>query len=650
MDSKTYPRQVRAELVKLLYQQIKPGLLAETLAAIILFLVLQGFVNETVLTCWLIFNLLICGACRYLLLYCFNRSALKNSSDTTHLFLWENLFTFGAFLSGLSWGAIGSILMIKNDLLRQYFEVILLIGLTAAANTLYSPLRKVYFLFLMPAFLPLTLYYFMQGGILVHLGLLCLVYMIIMLFISFYGHNFIFLSLKLRFQNASLFENLKKREHELTQRSFHDELTKLPNRKRLIKFLNKAINRAKNGKQKIAIFYLDIDSFQQINDNLGHESGDKLLIQVAHRLKKVINKGSLLARDCDDKFIIIYPNIENESEAYVLAKKCLLGMQDAFSIDGKHFNTSISIGVNFYPDDDEDAENLIRNADIAMYHAKDLGKNNFQRFNKELKNKIQERSLIETKLRSAIDRKELYFAYQPIASLKTGEITGVEALLRWQSEELGLQNTATFIAIAEASGLILSIGEWALREACLQGKKWLDAGIIPLQLSINLSGKQFKQAHFYEQVCRILDETGFNPHHLSFELTESIIMEDIEQNIEVLNKMRNLGITILIDDFGVGYSSLNYLKRLPVDKLKIDRSFIQDIPNHADDVAIVSAIIALGNALNLKIIAEGVENKEHLLFLIESKCHEIQGYYLSKPLAVDECTDLLISKRKNILD
>jgi diguanylate cyclase (GGDEF)-like protein len=649
MDSKTYPRRVRAELVKLLYQQVKPGLLAETLAAIILFLVLQGFINEIILVSWLLFNLTVCGACRYLLLYLFNRSAFKNTSDTTDLSLWENLFAIGAFLSGISWGAIGSILMVENDLLRQYFEVILLIGITAAANTLYSPIRKIYFLFLMPAFLPLTFYYFMQGGILFYMGILCLAYMMIMFFTSFYGHNFISLSLKLRFQNASLFDHLKKREHALMMQATHDELTKLPNRGRLIKFLNKAIHMAKISENKIAILYLDMDSLKYINDNLGHQSGDKLLIQVAHRLKKCINRDSMLARDSSDEFIIVCPNIENESEAYTIAKKCLLTMQDPFSINGNHFNTSVSIGVNFYSNEDDDAENLIRNADIAMYHAKELGKNNFQRFNKELKNKIQRRSLIETKLRSAIDKKELFLFYQPIASLKTGEITGIEALLRWHPQEIGLQNTAEFIAVAENSGLILSIGEWALREACLQGKKWIDAGIT-LQLSINLSGRQFKQAHFYEQVCRILEETNFNPHHLSFELTESIIMEDIEKNIEVLHKMRNLGITILIDDFGVGYSSLNYLKRLPVDKLKIDRSFIQDIPNHADDVAIVSAIIALGNALNLKIIAEGVENKEHLLFLIEKECHEIQGYYLSKPLNIDECTDLLVNKRKNILE
>lgn len=305
---------------------------------------------------------------------------------------------------------------------------------------------------------------------------------------------------------------------------------------------------------------------------------------------------------------------------------------------------SISIGISFYPEDGLEAERLIRNADIAMYRAKEIGRNAFLCFTEELNKKVQNRLIIENQLREALSHHELSVLYQPIVSLKTGRIIGAEALMRWEHPTLGTIAPSEFISVAEESGIIISIGEWILKTACKQTKAWHDEGFNHLSISVNLSARQFKQINLFGQIHSILTQIHFQPKYLALELTESLIMEDIEENIKLLKQLKKIGVMLSIDDFGIGYSSLNYLKQLPVDKLKIDISFIKDINMHADGRAITAAIIALASKLHLKVLAEGVENEEQLSFLVAHRCDEIQGFYFSPPLNVSAYTELL---RKN---
>lgn len=768
-------QKIRIELVKLLYKQMGSGLLIEALAILSILYILYGIVNQTVLIVWVIFSLFVCVLYRPLIGLSFKHSAFNQDKEHHKLSLWLNLYMIGTFLSGITWGALAYFILVEGNLLRQLYEIFLLAGASGVGNSIYSPYRRVFISFIIPTLLPLSIGFFLQGGIFILLGILSLGYMLLMMKTSFYTNYLLWTSLKLRFENNDLIEDLEKRTKELEKtlslfkatldsttdgilavdstrnveshnqkfidlwglgnlsfigkksqlianmvchqlkdpeafvnkinevyknsegetfdelnladgriierysypqrigkqavgrvwsfrdvthrkqledrllhQACHDSLTKLPNRILLLEKLTEFIETAKQNNTLLAILFIDVDHFKFINDTMGHPFGDKILIRIAKRLVSCINKTSIATRESGDEFVIILNDLHSEVEALMIAKKCLNKIRKPFLINGHNCTATISIGINFFPKDGNDPEALIRNADIAMYHAKELGRNNYQCFTNDLKDKMLNRSIIESKLRKAIENGELFLVYQPIASLKTGCITGVEALIRWNHPDFGLLSPNDFIPIAEECGMIVQIGEWVIHQACLQGKQWLDMGITPLQLSINLSGRQFKQPNFLEQVYGILEQTGFDPHHLSFELTESIIMDDFERNIGILNKMKAMGITILIDDFGVGYSSLNYLKRLPVDKLKIDRSFIQDIPNHADDIAIVNAIIALGHSLNLKIVAEGVENKEHLQFLHEHHCDEMQGYYLARPLNEVTCTSMLTSKTINL--
>ena len=423
--------------------------------------------------------------------------------------------------------------------------------------------------------------------------------------------------------------------------AYYDALTGLPNRTLLQDRLAKALAGARRKKNKVAILFLDLDLFKNINDSLGHSAGDRLLQEVAERLKTWGRDQDSIARVGGDEFVLVLNDIKDMPDAAVAAERLMDAMTAEFVVQGRSLNIGCSLGISIFPEHGADGETLIKNADAAMYNAKHIGRNNFQFFTNDMNAQVMERLTLENSLRLAIARKELSLVYQPQLDMASGRITGLEALLRWQHSELGLVPPDKFIRIAENSGLIAPIGEWVLRTACTQARKWQDEGIPAVTVAVNVSAVQFRQENFCEFISKVLQETGLAARYLELELTESLLLSSADLTLSVLRKLKATGIMLSIDDFGTGYSSFGYLRQFQVNKLKIDRSFIRDVAVKPDDAAITAAIIGLAKNLNLKVIAEGVENEAQMSFLRGHQCDEVQGYYVSKPLAVDKVSDKL---------
>jgi diguanylate cyclase len=419
----------------------------------------------------------------------------------------------------------------------------------------------------------------------------------------------------------------------------YDPLTGLPNRRSCVRLLAAAIARTKQ--KKVALVSMDLDGFKLINDTMGHRVGDRLLRVVASRLRGVLQPNQTLARLGGDEFAIIMEGVTSSEQVARLAQKVLGTTAKAYLIDGREIFITLTVGIALHPDDAEEPDSLIKNADAAMYRAKEEGKDTYQFYAAEMNAHASERLLIESNLRKALERQELLVYYQPKVDLSTGLITGLEALVRWQHPEFGLVSPARFIPVAEETGLIMPIGEWVLRTACLQTKSWQENGFPELHVTVNLSARQLKHHGLVDVVSRVLKETRLDPRSLGFELTESSIMQDAEAMINRLSKLKTLGIELSIDDFGTGYSSLSYLKRFPIDTLKIDQAFIRDITSSSDAVAIVTAIIAMAQKLKLRVVAEGVETEAQVAVLREQGCNESQGYVCSQPLPPAEMEQLL---------
>jgi diguanylate cyclase (GGDEF)-like protein/PAS domain S-box-containing protein len=422
----------------------------------------------------------------------------------------------------------------------------------------------------------------------------------------------------------------------------HDSLTDLPNRILLNDRLSQAISVAQRHQAGFAVLFLDLDRFKHINDSLGHPVGDRLLQSVALRLSECVRASDTVSRLGGDEFVILLAEISHAQDAAACADKLLRAIRLPYVLDSHELHATASIGIGIYPGDGADVEALLKNADSAMYEAKDRGRNNYQFYRTDLNSSVNERQSIESGLRHAIERHELELDYQPIVSVATGSIAGVEALIRWRHPAFGIVPPARFISIAEESGLIVPIGQWVLREACRQAKAWHRKGRPPLRLAVNISAVELRSNEFVPWVKAILAETGFDPRRLELELTETFLMQDSKATAVVLDALKVLGIQIALDDFGTGYSSLSYMRRFPIDTLKVDRSFVGNITTDADDASVVSAVINMGRSLNMRVVAEGVETREQLVFLEEHRCTEAQGYHFSHPLSAGTFAEFLL--------
>jgi len=450
----------------------------------------------------------------------------------------------------------------------------------------------------------------------------------------------------------------KASEDQIRNLAYYDSLTGLPNRILFKENLDRALAFAERKKHRVATLFLDLDRFKWINDTMGHTVGDKLLQEYAARLTKSVRKSDFIthgdpgqpyysiARLGGDEFTIILDDIQRPQDAAVVARRIIEESSKPFVLEGHEVFVTASIGISIFPDDGKDIATLIKHADTAMYHSKDLGKNNFQFYSRSMTDHAFELLLLENQLRHAMDRGEFSLHYQPQVDMRSGRVFCMEALLRWQNPDLGMIPPSSFIPLAEETGLIVGIDEWVLTAACRQLKAWEDDGLPPVQVAVNLSGQNFIRKNLPERILDIISTTGVNPGSLELELTESVLMRNGDDTIAILDDLKAMGLSLAIDDFGTGYSSLSYLKRFRLDTLKIDRSFVLDIAADSDNASIVTAIIALAESMKLRTVAEGVETEEQLRILRKLGCHRIQGYLLDRPMTSSDMTALLRDNKR----
>jgi diguanylate cyclase (GGDEF)-like protein/PAS domain S-box-containing protein len=421
----------------------------------------------------------------------------------------------------------------------------------------------------------------------------------------------------------------------------HDNLTDLPNRILFNDRLTQAMALARRHLRQLSLLFLDVDHFKHINDSLGHVTGDRLLQSIAQRLRNCVRRSDTVSRAGGDEFVILLSEMTHAQDAAIVADKVLRTLRTPHLLDAHTLHVTASIGIVTYPDDGADAETLLQNADSAMYHAKDSGRDSYQFFKPDMTARAVERQSLESGMRDALDRREFVLLYQPKVDLETREILGVEALIRWHHPQRGLVPPAHFIPVAEKCGFIVPIGRWALSAACHQARAWRDAGLPPMRIAVNVSAVEVRADDFVAGVSAILTESGLEARYLELELTETFLMQDSKATGEALESLSDIGVLLAVDDFGTGYSSLSHLKRLPIHALKIDQSFVRDITTDPDDASIVSAVISMGRSLNMRVVAEGVETRDQLEFLQQQRCPEGQGYYFSRPIVADDLTQLL---------
>ncbi len=433
----------------------------------------------------------------------------------------------------------------------------------------------------------------------------------------------------------------KRNEQKLKYQAFHDLLTGLPNRAWFNKQLSISLEQAKRSKQGMAVVFLDLDEFKNINDTLGHSVGDLVLQNFAKRITSCVRAGDSIARWGGDEFTLLLPQINDRDDTIKLAQRIVASLKEPLEIQDEQIYLRTSLGIAIYPHDGEDSETLLKNADAALYRAKDRGRNCYQFYSNTMTSKASLLLKIEALLHHALKNNELTLNYQPQVKLKTGEITGMEALLRWHHQELGQISPAKLIPLAEKTDLIIPLAEWTLRTACLQSKAWQEMGLKSLPVSVNFSVRQFQQPNFVPMVTKILQETGLNPNLLEIEVTESVILPDESYSSQVFAQIKALGVRLCLDDFGVGYSSICYLHKFPLNTVKIEQGFTQTLQNNSKDIALASAIMTLGESFGLRVIAEGVETLHQLELLHRLNCQEVQGFWFSRPLSAEDATKLL---------
>jgi diguanylate cyclase (GGDEF)-like protein len=449
-------------------------------------------------------------------------------------------------------------------------------------------------------------------------------------------------------RHAKMAASLKSANDELKRLALHDPLTKLPNRLLLEDRIDQAVAHAERGKLRCAILFVDLDRFKQINDSLGHFAGDELLRCVARRLQTLVRAEDTVSRLGGDEFVLLLREIAHLDDAKAVADKILEALHEPFRLHDQDLFVTPSVGISVYPQDGDNAQMLITRADAAMYNAKQAGRNNYQVFSSDMSTFFPERLTLENDLRKAVARREFELHYQPKVDVENGHIVGMEALVRWRHPQKGLMPPFDFIPLAEETGIIIALGRWVIQEACTQNKAWQNAGLPHMRVAVNISGVQFRQKDLLEDVAQALADTGLSPECLEIEITESVVMQNAAEAILTLEKLSDMGVHVSIDDFGTGYSSLSYLKRFPIDKLKIDRSFIRDISSDMDDAAIVRATIGLAHNLRLRVVAEGVETLDQLQFLKTLGCDEYQGYLKSRPLTAADFEKALRSEERDL--
>jgi diguanylate cyclase (GGDEF)-like protein len=615
---------VEAEQVRLLHENALLSQLVALVNASILAYVLWPEVEAHKVAGWL-----VCMVCVSLLRLAEAHAytSIKPSASDTRV--WRNRFLLGAFASGVAWGAAAVVLFPPDSLPHQVFVSFVIAGMVAGAVATLSPVMAAFALFAVPALAPVALQFLLREGPLhFPMSFMAVLFGLAIMTVA-------------RHVNGTMRENLRMSQRNVELAHF-DALTGLPNRLMFAQSLDHALQRARRNDSLLALLFVDVDRFKNVNDALGHDAGDHLLREVALRMRNALRASDIVARFGGDEFIVVLEDLPEAAYAASVAAKLLDTLAEPMHIEGQEFHVTASIGIATCPQDARDARTLQKNADVAMFRAKAQGRNGFCFYTPHTDAHTLERLTMETQLKRALERGELTLHYQPKQEIATGLVTGMEALLRWQHPDMGLVAPARFIPLAEESGLIVPIGEWVLRTACEQTAALATSpGGRRLRVAVNLSARQFLDESLVGLVERVLSQTGLAPAELELEITESLIMQNPEHTRGILAALRELGVKLAMDDFGTGYSSLAYLRRFPVDSIKIDRSFINGVPGEADGESITQAVIAMAHSLRLRAIAEGVETAQQLEFLRRHGCDEIQGYFFSRPLAYPQLTQIL---------
>jgi diguanylate cyclase (GGDEF)-like protein len=636
---------VQAELTNLLYHNTRGMHLAGLAVSTLLIVTLRNTaLSPVVLGAWLLYMIGV-EVARGLMGRRFRHSAISLGDNA----VWRKRFLAGNLVSSIGWGAAGILLFPTGDVPHQLFLTMVVLGACAVSMPALAADLTCYMLFLLPAALPQAAHLIAGGGEIQFIaGIMSCVGIALLTRMAFGTHKRLVEQLNIRFAVSDIAEELRnemadrrRAEEQLTQLANYDPLTSLANRTLCEHKLGRAIVRARSGHAQLAVLFLDLDRFKTINDSLGHNIGDEVLKRVAQRLQRSVTERDTVARLSGDEFILLIEDAEDREDLNMLSERILRVIGKPMLLGETELRVTASIGITLLAEDSPDVKSLLANADTALYRAKKLGRNCAEFFTPDMHEAALQRLKREVELRKALRRDELKLHYQPLYDLPSGKLMGVEALLRWQSHEFGLVPPSEFIPLAEDTGLIIPIGEWVLREACKQAVRWREICGEHFHMAVNLSARQFTAPDLAGTVGRILGETGLPPSALLLEITESVTLGNEENNMQELRKLRGLGIRLALDDFGTGNSSLGYLKRFPIEVLKLDQSFVRDVAHNPQDAAVARATIRLANTLGLHVVAEGVENEAQLAWLQGEDCALIQGYLLSEPLDESACEQLL---------
>jgi len=685
LEKKAEDSRILREQVDLLYGNALAANLTVIAVAFVYYAIVYDMVDHVLLT--ICVASLVCTALfRLFLRHRYISDPQRHSSSQ-----WAWRYTLGTLLVGIAWGGPALLMGTTDNILFRGLTLLIILVVIATAPPVLSSLLNAFYAYTVPPSLMMVVIMILDGSLENPLPLLAAlgiaIYTLLQTALAVHAHRHISHNLHLQFHNQELISCLHKEidqrkhaqlllkrhgeqleeqieerteqliltnqelqqemeerrriEEDLKHLAHHDALTDLPNRLLLEDRLKHAIDRAQRAHGRLAVMFLDLDHFKHINDSLGHALGDELLRQVSSRLSNRIRKGDTVARLGGDEFIIVMEQIEGPDDVDALAQELMVALRSPFNIQGHRLFVDCSIGISMFPQDGEIGAQLLKNADAAMYQSKEDGRNNYSFYNSHLTESSMDRINMVSSLRQALEQQELEVHYQPQVSLPDRQIVSAEALIRWNHPDNGLLLPARFLALAEESGLIVPIGLWVLRTACQQMSRWKAAGLPIQRVAVNLAGKQIRRADLLLQVREILQQTGCRPEWLELEITEGFIMRETDSAIQILHDLRRIGVHLAIDDFGTGYSSLSHLKRLPIDRLKIDRSFIRDLARDPSDAAITRAVIALGTSLKLEITAEGVENAYQERFLVRESCHQAQGFRYGRPMPAQKLRKML---------